>query len=201
MPHPVVGRGVKHRKGGRNIAIVAGNCGHNRAFREYGKRNKSMRAVAVGKRGPRSSRFSMLVLLTALATLALGGCDDFPNDIAATMDEVTETGVLHAGIVADGRSEVNERSLAEKIADAAGAEAEMELGSAEVLLHQLEEGELDIVVGKFANASPWNGRVALTEAPNPEWEPARHEPVLRAAVRNGENRWLMFVSRTIGGDA
>ena len=46
------------------------------------------------------------MLLTALATLALGGCDDFPNDIAATMDEIRETGVLHAGIVTDGRSEV-----------------------------------------------------------------------------------------------
>ena len=160
-----------------------------------------MHAAAVGTRVLRSSKFSVLAFLTGLATLALGGCDDFPNDIAATMDEVTETGVLHAGIVAGGRSEADERSLAEKIADAAGAEAEMESGSAEVLLHQLEEGELDIVVGKFAKASPWNGRVALTEAPNPEWEPARHEPVLRAAVRNGENRWLMFVNKTIGGDA
>ena len=91
--------------------------------------------------------------------------------------------------------------LAEKIAEAAGAEAEMESGSAEVLLHRLEEGELDLVVGKFAKASPWKGRVALTQAPKPEWEPAKHEPVLRAAVRNGENRWLMFVSKTIGGDA
>ncbi len=160
-----------------------------------------MNEVVVHNQARGMRNLPLLGGLAVLATLALSGCEDFPKDIAGTMDDITATGVLQAGIVTDGSAEADERSLAERIAQAAGAEAEMETGSAEVLLHKLEEGELDLVVGKFAKASPWKGRVALTKAPRPEWEPAKHEPVLRAAIRNGENRWLIFVSKTIGEEA
>ena len=160
-----------------------------------------MQELVSEKKASERGTLSLLGPLRALAMLALCGCDGFPNDIAGTMERVTGSGVMHAGIIADGAAEADEELLVERIGTAAGAEAQTESGSAEVLLHKLEEGELDIVVGEFAKASPWSGRVALTAAPQAEWEPAKHEPVLRAAVRNGENRWLMFVSRTIGGDA
>lgn len=132
----------------------------------------------------------------ALLMLILVGCDDFPNDIAGTMKGVTEKGVLHAGMIADGPAEANERSLVQQVAQAVGVKAELDAGSAETLLRRLEEGKLDLVVGEFAKATPWGARVAFTPSPRAK-SPPSHEPVLRAAVRLGENRWLMFVSKTL----
>ena len=164
------------------------------------KKGKDMQAAASRTRASRSIGLPLIGPLTLLVTMALGGCDDFPNDIAGTMDEVMDTGVLHAGLVA-GPAEADEQALAEKVAGAAGANPEIQSGSAEVLLHQLEDGELDLVVGEFAKASPWKKRVAFTRTPEQDAQPPKHQPVLRAAVRNGENRWLMFVSKTIGEEA
>ncbi len=160
-----------------------------------------MRGFIVTARPRRNGRFARRVFLAFLVPLALSGCKGFPNDIAGTMDGVTSTGILHAGIVADGPAEADERDLARTIAEAAGAEAEFQSASAEVLLRELEEGDLDIVLGKFAKASPWTARVALTSAPAAEGTPPPDEPVLRAAIRHGENRWLMFVSETVEGRA
>ena len=134
---------------------------------------------------------------TALAIFALVGCDGFPKDIAGTMKEITQSGVLHAGLVADGAAERQERDLAQTIAEAAGVEAELETGSAASLLHDLEDGKLDLVVGEFAKASPWKKKVALSKAAIPGAKPDKHQPVLRAAIRKGENAWFLFVSRTI----
>lgn len=116
------------------------------------------------------------------------------------MQEVKAEGLLHAGIVADDAAESGERALAESVAKAAGVEPQIESGSSEALLHRLEEGEIDLVVGEFAKGSPWKTRVALTVSPVSGSPPAS-EPVLRAAVRLGENRWLMFVSKTVREEA
>jgi len=151
-----------------------------------------------GRPGP-SPRLPAAGLLAAgLLAAALAGCDDFPKDVENTTRSVEGSGVLHAGLVADAPAEAGERALAERIAAAAHARAESETGSAEVLLHRLEQGELDLVVGRFAKASPWKGRVAFTKPASAEGSPPKQAPVLRAAVRSGENRWLLFVSDSLG---
>ncbi|MCF1505601.1 hypothetical protein L0F51_17755 [Afifella sp. H1R] len=142
------------------------------------------------------TRRLFLSLAAVFLVPLLAGCDGFPKDIAGTMQNVKERGVLHAGIVADGPAEGEERALAERVAQAADVMAEFEVGSDEVLLHRLEDGDIDLVLGEFAKASPWKKRVAFT-APAEAKSPSAHEPVLRAAVRPGENRWLMFVQKTL----
>lgn len=159
--------------------------------------NQLTEGLKTNRRGGRAA----LGALAALATIGLAGCQDYPNDIAGTKARVEESGVLHAGLVADGAAERQERDLAQTIAGAAGVEAELETGSAASLLHDLEDGKLDLVVGEFAKASPWKKKVALSKAAIPGAKPDKHQPVLRAAIRKGENAWFLFVSRTIEEEA
>jgi hypothetical protein len=133
------------------------------------------------------------------ALAALFACDRFPKDIAGTTDAVTR-GTLHAGLVADASVEPDERSLIDAVSQAAAADADIQTGSAEILLSRLESGDLNLVVGRFSGDSPWKSRVAFT-APAESASPSSDAPVLRAAVRAGENRWLIFVTRTIGAGA
>ncbi len=130
-----------------------------------------------------------------LGTAVLAGCDDFPRDIAGTMDGVQASGTMRAGIVAGG-SDAEERALANRIASSLSVQPEFITGSTEELVRRLNDGEIDIVVGEFAKATPWVGRAAMT-APARAINPPKDHPVLRALVRSGENRWLIFVSRTL----
>lgn len=140
-------------------------------------------------------------LPTLALALLLAGCDAFPQDMRGTTERVAEDDVLRAGIISCPGDEGSiVQALASRIAEGAQAEATFERGSAEDLLRGLEEGELDLVVGYFAKNSPWKKRVTFTESPHPG-EAGKEVPVLRAAVRNGENRWLLFVHRQIKEDA
>lgn len=64
----------------------------------------------------------------------------------------------------------------------------------------LDRAELDLVVGDFANDTPWRYEAAVLE-------PLRHDrakdkkPVIRAVIRNGENRWIMTVEHVIRDEA
>ncbi|MEX0921727.1 MAG: hypothetical protein WD489_06070 [Rhodovibrionaceae bacterium] len=140
-----------------------------------------------------SAAVDVAVLLAVLICLA--ACDGFPADPEATTERVTHSGTLRSGIVAaPGSEESLARGFVEKLAAAAGAEAKVKRGSAELLLKDLEQGGLDVVIGAFAKESPWRKRVALSP-PLKAQEPPGDLPVLRAAVRSGENRWLLFVAR------
>lgn len=134
--------------------------------------------------------------LFVVILLSLAGCDAFPEDPNGTMRRVQTAGVLTAGVVADEPVEVQEISSAQKVARAAGVHLKIIKGSSTILLRRLEKGRLDLVVGEFASESPWKGRVALTAPVVVNSAPA-DEPVLRAALQSGENRWLMFVSKTL----
>ena len=130
-----------------------------------------------------------------LGVIAMAGCDDFPKDIAGTMDGVVNSGTLRAGIVAGG-SEDEERAVANRIASSLNVTSEVISGSTEELVRKLDEGEIVIVVGEFAKATPWVERAAIT-GPARAFDPPKDHPVLRALVRSGENRWLIYVSRTL----
>ena len=138
---------------------------------------------------------SMRTFACLLGTAAMTGCDEFPKDIAGTMDSVLSTGILRAGIVAGG-SEDEERAVANRIASSLSVSPEVISGSTEDLVRRLDEGEIAIVVGEFAKTTPWVGRAAIT-GPARASDPPKDHPVLRALVRSGENRWLIFVSRTL----
>lgn len=77
----------------------------------------------------------------------------------------------------------------------AGAAPELSAGAAEYLLTQLEEGELDLVVGTMAKKSPWATKVYASKplSPAAEREPAS----LVALARNGENAWISLLHRQV----
>ncbi len=142
--------------------------------------------------------FKRPISAVAFVVLSLAGCDDFPDDISGTMESMRTSGAMRAGVVAGGNG-AREAALARQIAQALNVRTSLQEGTTEALVERLEEGELDIVIGEFAKATPWSGRVALT-GPARAVDPPQDHPVLRAMVRPGENRWLIFVTRVMKGD-
>lgn len=69
-------------------------------------------------------------------------------------------------------------------------------GDQERLLAQLEEGELDLVAGQFAEDSPWIADVTLIE-PLTEQTVGQRKVGLTLVARNGENAWIGLLERTV----
>ncbi|HUD94584.1 hypothetical protein, partial [Sphingobium sp.] len=93
-------------------------------------------------------------------------------------------------------------ALIKAIEAGTGAKATMVGGGGEGLLVRLEQGDADLVIGRFKADSPWQTEVAFGPALDTSGPPS--DPVeLKAAMRNGENRWIMTVeqaSRSVAGD-
>lgn len=137
------------------------------------------------------------VIAVAFVAALVAACDAYPKDPDETTRRVRGSGTMRTGIVSgdqDGNNAALE--LAGTIAGAAGAQLQSKQGSAEILIRELDDGKLDLVVGKFAKSTPWKTHAALS-APYVAERPKSDEPVLRALVKAGENRWLMFVGETI----
>jgi hypothetical protein len=133
-----------------------------------------------------------------LAALALSsGCDALPRDQAGTLERVRDYRVLRVGVVASGEAPAHQDKLAAlvaRVAATAGARPELHPDAAEPLLLQLEEGEVDLVVGEFDRSSPWYHRVHLLP-PLAKEERAGSTIETTAAAPNGENAWIMLVER------
>lgn len=133
-------------------------------------------------------------LLVACLCALLLGCSSYPRDVDSTAERVTggtlRVGMIEGAPAAAGR----ERQLIAALARELHSRPVLEAGSAEPLLLRLEEGELDLVVGTFAAATPWSTRVTFSKPllPAPD---AKHES--KAAVRLGEHRWSMVVDRAV----
>lgn len=85
-------------------------------------------------------------------------------------------------------------ALLGRVARASGAGGQVESGDSEPLLNRLEEGELDLVIGRFEAASPWKRMVSFS----PPLRIKKHGKTkfhLVAALRNGENAWIGLVER------
>jgi ABC-type amino acid transport substrate-binding protein len=128
--------------------------------------------------------------LLATALLA-AGCDSIPADPDGTLERVRADRLFRVGLIASHAPPPNGAAdLLRRLSRATGAKAAVERGPAEALLTRLEEGELDLVLGEFAEQSPWSAQVTLTEPIG-----ARGATVLAAAARNGENAWIALVHR------
>lgn len=138
----------------------------------------------------------LAVAVTSFGLLLAAGCEPFPRDPEGTTEKVMAARVIRIGVIPGNEGGVD-RAVVMRMAAAVGARLEFVSGGEETLLPHLEEGGLDLVIGRFAKRSPWKDRVAFTD-PVRRKDPPRDEPVLRLAVRKGENRWLMFVGRHIG---
>lgn len=125
------------------------------------------------------------------AALLFAGCDSIPSDPDGTLDRVREERLFRVGLIASHSPPPGAAAdLLQRLTRATGAKASLERGPAEALLTRLEEGELDLVLGEFAEKSPWAAQVTLSEP-----IAATGPVVLAAAARNGENAWIALIHR------
>ncbi len=134
-------------------------------------------------------------LLLLLAGL-LSACDAIPADPEQTLHKVQARGTFRVGIIDPGEEPMGQPQLGRflgSVARAAGARPQVQLGAAEPLLTELEEGELDLVVGPVSRSSPWRTRVSPLP---PLWKSKDGSRIeLTAFARNGENRWIDLLYR------
>ncbi len=145
-----------------------------------------------------SHRGASRFLIVIAALLGLSACNGYPRDPEGTTQEVMNRQVMRTGLVVADADRGTEEQMAGKIASSVNAQPEYHAGSAEVLMRSMKHGDLDIVIGLFAKDTPWGSEAALSK-PYQADKPKSDEPVLRAAVPLGENRWLMTVEQALAG--
>ncbi|WP_404477681.1 hypothetical protein [Novosphingobium sp. BL-52-GroH] len=129
-----------------------------------------------------------------LAGFALiSACDALPRDPAGTTDRILRERSMKIGFAdRETAGEAPTTSLIRRLESATNAKAMIVDGSGEALLKRLEYGELDLAIGNFAADSPWQTNVAFGPALRTSGKPS-DALELKAAMRNGENRWIMTV--------
>ncbi|NLJ53693.1 MAG: transporter substrate-binding domain-containing protein [Intrasporangiaceae bacterium] len=155
-----------------------------------------------------------LALLCGLVILALGGCGTIPRDPDGTLERVRSEQSLRVGasdgadrlevhVAGDGGAEVSgtEADLVSGFAEELGAQIEWTVGGETELVHAMERGELDVIIGGLHSDSPWADAVSLTrpyaESTDPEGSTVQH--VL--AVPLGENGFLVTLERYLDREA
>ena len=132
-----------------------------------------------------------------VSLLLLAACGQYPRDIDGTFDRVRESGVLRVGYAPlDPRDRGSTEAFVDRLARAAGARPRASAAPAEHLLARLEQGEVDLVIGEFAQDSPWFDEVALLE-PLSERRVGERKLGLAPVARNGENAWIGMIERTV----
>ena len=140
--------------------------------------------------------------LALCAALALAGCDGLPKDPDGTLDRVKAQRSFRVGLIATGDVQIGAQrrnAFLRRVAAATGAAPSVKQGATEPLLLELQDGQLDLVVGILSPDSPWVGRVALLR-PIGETLAPQHL-LLTPIARNGENRWIMLLEREAGAVA
>lgn len=141
----------------------------------------------------------LAVLVTAACAVAV------PSDPEGTLDRVRD-GRLRVGVTVrepwtslpdgdDAPPAGLEVDLVTAFAEHLGAQVEWEVGSEEQLVADLEEGDVDLLVGGLTASSPWASRVALTRpyvtVPDEHGDEENHV----MATRAGENAFLVELER------
>ena len=127
-----------------------------------------------------------------LALLAASSCGEFPKDPEGTLQRIRAERAFRVGLVApldEATLDPKARILLQRVSAASGARPLIEIGDSEPLLNRLEEGEIDLVIGRFEKASPWKNLVSF----GPPLRIEKHKKAefhLIAAARNGENAWI-----------
>lgn len=139
----------------------------------------------------------------AASVLLLTGCGvSIPADPDGTLDRVTGA-ELRVGVspndgftvVADGQVTGTDAELVEGFAATIDAEVVWVVGAEEALVRDLEEGDLDLVVGGITDATPWTEQAGVTR-PYDEFTDERgatHKLVM--LVPMGENAFLTALER------
>lgn len=132
------------------------------------------------------------VLVIAIASL--GACGDFPRDSAGTAARVRGS-TYRVGMIAGAPASKAQEEFLAAVSRRSEGQPRLVRGAGEVLLRQLEQGDLDLVIGTFDEKTPWEKRTTLSRPfhrPGPGFQS-------RAAIRNGEHRWAMIVDAAVAG--
>ncbi len=138
---------------------------------------------------------SSFMALSSMA-LALTACQGIPRDPDGTSDRIRQARQIRVGLVPapQGLGKAEGARLLARLGDEMRARPRVTAGATEPLLRALDRGELDLVLSPFAPKTPWSQMVALGPPIAARGqEDDRIE--LRAAMRNGENRWIMTVEK------
>jgi hypothetical protein len=139
----------------------------------------------------------MIRLPLMTAALLLGGCGPIPQDPEGTLNRVKAERTFRVGMIASHGASAGldrQRLLLRRMARATGASPSVEHGAAEPLLMKLEEGELELILGELAPASPWGKRVTILPPLGEQVSRDGHLHVV-AIARNGENAWISLLYR------
>lgn len=137
--------------------------------------------------------------LMAMLGIAMGGCT-MPWDPAGTLERVRGS-VIHVGISHNppwtdictaGEPAGKEAEAVRRLAVVLDARVEWHHGGEAELMTQLEQFELDLVIGGLTDDTPWKNRVGLTR---PHTKSKEHHYVY--AVPPGENGWIVFLDRQL----
>lgn len=138
--------------------------------------------------------------IAALA-LALAGCGlTVPSDPDGTLETVSG-GVLEVGVTPnppfteiddadDEEPSGTEVTLVESFAASIDAELSWTVGSEEDLVRQLEEGDLDLVIGGITERTPWAAHAAPTRAYAQALQPDGSTTGVVMLTPMGENAFL-----------
>ncbi len=133
----------------------------------------------------------------ALLALTLSACGPYPRDIGGTLESVEKQGVVRVGLTqiepADAPAA---RAYLARLEAATGAKVRATTGSAERQLAALEAGEFDLVLGEFAEDSPWLDSVAVIE-PIASRTVGDRRIGLAPVAANGENRWIGVLEKAV----
>ena len=129
--------------------------------------------------------------------LLLASCGPYPHDIEGTFESVEKNGVVRVGLAeiepADAPAA---RDYLARIEAATGAKVRTTSGPAERQLAALEAGELDLVIGEFAEDTPWLDSVAVIE-PIASRTVGDRRIGLAPVAANGENRWIGVLEKAV----
>jgi hypothetical protein len=136
--------------------------------------------------------------LIALASIcALGSCGDFPKDPKSTLQRIGSEHSFRVGLVSttgENNASGTTKQLLLSLASETHASPQVIRGETELLLTRLEQGKLDLVIGRFEKKSPWASRVTFGPPLRTEQQ-GNSEILLRPAAQNGENAWIGLVER------
>lgn len=138
----------------------------------------------------------MRIWPTMLGFLACA-CAEYPRDIDGTFDRVKETSILRVGYTTLRSDDASRAKMfVTHLERYLGAHAQTSVGPVEQQLALLEAGKLDLVMGEFAEDSPWLADVALIE-PLTRHHSGERMVGLAPVAANGENRWIMMLEREV----
>lgn len=129
--------------------------------------------------------------------LMLAACGPYPRDITGTLDDIERTHRFTVGM-ADMRDadRAAAGAFVKRLEHVTGAKATIVDGPTETQLALLEHDQLDLVIGEFAQDTPWGTEVAVLE-PLKRRAAGVHQMGLSPVAANGENRWIALLEREI----